>query len=92
MNFEGKTSAGRCRSCGAPIFWAVTDNGRKMPLDKGRHSDGRIAIAGRSPNGTPVVVVLTIAQRERLLAAEGVEVMLWRSHFQTCPQAGAWRR
>lgn len=23
----------RCRSCGAPIIWVVTENGRRIPLD-----------------------------------------------------------
>ena len=25
---------GNCRSCGAPILWAETDNGKLMPVDK----------------------------------------------------------
>ena len=26
---------GDCRSCGAPIYWVTTSNGKKMPLDTG---------------------------------------------------------
>jgi hypothetical protein len=25
---------GACRSCGAPVLWAVTERGRRMPLSK----------------------------------------------------------
>lgn len=28
------TAESTCRSCGAPIMWAITDRGRRMPLSK----------------------------------------------------------
>jgi hypothetical protein len=80
-----------CRSCRAPIEWAVTDNGRRMPLDLGLYPDGRIAIVGRREQ-TPVIVILNGDQLERLRAPGDVVVQLRRSHFQTCPDADSWRR
>lgn len=85
-----------CRSCAAPIEWAVTDNGRSMPLDVGSFADGRLVVVGRKSNAL-VIVSLTGAQLERLRVAEAagdgnVVLELRRSHFQTCPQAYDWRR
>lgn len=79
-----------CRSCGAPIEWAITDNGRKMPIDLGLHDDGRVVVVGRRA-GSQLIVALTGDQLERLRADERNVVELRRSHFQTCPQANEWR-
>jgi hypothetical protein len=80
-----------CRSCKAPIEWAVTDRGNPMPLDPGTHPDGRAAVIGRAAeSGAPLVVALRLEQLER--ARELGVVELRRSHFQTCPQAETWRR
>jgi hypothetical protein len=80
-----------CRSCGAPIEWAITDNERRIPLDPGEHADGRLVDVGWL-HGHPLVVSLTGDQLERLRAATDADVQLRRSHFQTCPDAGVWRR
>ena len=79
-----------CRSCSAPIEWALTELGRRMPLDLGVHADGAAVVAGRTPDGTPVVVVLGVDTRDRL--RDVGELELRRSHFQTCPHADDWRR
>lgn len=80
-----------CRSCSAPIEWALTEAGRRMPLDPGLHADGAVVVVGHVPNdGTPLVVTLGVDTRDRL---RGVgELELRRSHFQTCPNADDWRR
>lgn len=80
-----------CRSCKALIEWAVTDNGRKMPLDLGWHADGRLVVVGRK-GGDPLVVSLNGDQLLRLHVADGVELALRRSHFATCPDADQHRR
>lgn len=36
--------ADTCRSCGAPIQWAITRKGSRMPLDIGSHPDANIVI------------------------------------------------
>ena len=33
MEKKAMSEYGTCRSCGAAILWAVTPNGKKMPLD-----------------------------------------------------------
>ena len=42
-----------CRSCGAPIDWAVTAAGKRMPLDVERRDDGNVTF---DPDGTARVV------------------------------------
>lgn len=81
-----------CRSCGAPIEWAVTAAfGRRMPLDVGDHEDGRVVVVGRDEaHGAPIVLTLSVDDLERV--RELGRVALRRAHFQTCPQANEWRR
>lgn len=80
-----------CRSCGAPIEWAVTAAfGRRMPLDLGEHEDGNAAVVGRDPRGAPIVAVLGVDDLTRV--REFGTVALRRSHFQTCPEGDEWRR
>lgn len=83
-----------CRECGAPLEWAITDNGRKMPLDLGAFTDGRLVVVGRL-EGAPLVVSLTGDQLARLGSAttlRGAKVELRRSHFQTCSKPERFRR
>lgn len=70
--------AGKCRSCGARVVWAVTEHGRRMPLDAEPVAGGTFTLT---------------TSRGELVATStpGVELG-YVSHFATCPQAGAWRR
>jgi hypothetical protein len=34
-----------CKSCGAPIEWAHTKNGKRIPLDPGTVENGNITVA-----------------------------------------------
>lgn len=76
-----------CRSCGAPIMWAITEAGSPIPLDaipdpqRGNievHEDGSCRVLG---------------DLERLLIVEvdGDAAELYLSHFASCPHAGEWR-
>jgi hypothetical protein len=71
-----------CRSCTAPIVWATTGGGKRMPVDAEPVADGNVEL---SPvNGNPVATVLD--------APSLIPGALRRSHFVTCPDAGAWRQ
>ena len=73
-----------CRSCGAPIRWALTaSSGRRIPLDYDPHPDGNISLAADTSGLEILAVVdgLPLGDRPRYL-----------SHFVTCPQAEGWRR
>lgn len=72
-----------CRSCGAPIRWARTANGKAMPLDPDPSPNGNLALDGE----TVIVCGKTAAEQRR---ANGEALYL--SHFATCPQAASHRR
>jgi hypothetical protein len=73
-----------CKSCDAPVIWAVTVNGKRMPVD----ADPVVAARGfrlddEVEGETPLAVfVQTPARHERLYV----------SHFSTCPNADQHRR
>lgn len=69
-----------CRSCGAPVMWFYTANGKRMPLDPEPDGLGSLTIH----NGLAV-------QADSLPFEVGPEVR-YRSHFVTCPHADQHRR
>lgn len=81
----------RCRSCGAEIIWAITSNGKKMPVDVAVNPNGNIQLVAQSleqsiyepPFANVIHHVADIA---------GIEDQLHMSHFVTCPKATEWRR
>lgn len=77
------TAPGRCRSCGAPILWATTASGRKMPVDAEPVADGTLVL--RERDGEVFVVVAANAE-------SNVVGPRHRAHFATCPDAESWRQ
>ena len=69
-------SAGRCRSCDAPVVWVPTKNGLLMPLDPKPVVAGNVAII----DGLAVVV------------GEAVNVDGVGPERYTCPGAAEHRR
>lgn len=71
-----------CRRCGAPITWAITEKGRRMPLDRDPVPDGNVVItelAGvRSPGGM-------IPRVHVLHKDENPPGQRYKAHFATCP-------
>lgn len=68
-----------CRSCGAEILWAVTENGKRIPLDADPSivkTPGAFELRGDDPP-------LAIAARSR---------RVFVSHFATCPHAAQHRK
>ena len=76
-----------CRACHAEIWWAETEQGKRMPVDADPSPDGNVAVvregAGEAP---PVVRVLPAGDLPLNL------VVLYTSHFATCPNASQHRR
>ena len=90
----------RCRSCGAQIFWAVTANGKRMPLDAQPHPEGNLVLRTQAgPDGQEALddplLCLSVAAVAKL-EEHGIPARLgeprYLSHFATCPQAGQHRR
>lgn len=70
-----------CRSCGASLFWATTERGKKMPVDAVPNPSGNVAV--REINGSVFATV-----------DDNRQGSLWgryTSHFATCPDANTWR-
>lgn len=70
-----------CRSCGAPLRWAVTAKGRRLPLDPEPAATGNVVV-----DATGAARVLSP------LEPRPADVPLYLSHFATCPDANIHRR
>lgn len=82
-------TASTCRSCSAPIEWAVTDKKmRRIPLDP--LPDG----LDRSPNANLAAVGRKVPTGEVLVSAVGKDhpQATRISHFATCPNAKRHRK
>jgi hypothetical protein len=70
----------KCQSCGAPIRWAKTTTGRRMPLDAQPVSNGNVVL---TDGGT-----LAVPRNDELHSGSP----RYRSHFATCPDAAKHRK
>lgn len=68
-----------CKSCGAPVDWAVTPAGKRMPLDVGPAENGNLTLK----------LGIAVPRTEEHVAA-GLPARV--SHYATCPQANLWRK
>lgn len=77
-----------CRSCGAPIIWAVTEAARRLiPIDAQPVQNGNIELISPSdPRESHIARVLGRLGKTRSLGPLHV------SHFSTCPNAETHRR
>ena len=84
-----------CKSCGAPIQWAITPAGKRIPIDKEPVEDGNIILSSRQMGRIEVTIVPFKEQIETLKAqakATGRPHLLFKSHFATCPNAAKHRK
>ena len=78
----------QCGSCRAPIYWALTDKGKTMPVDAFPDPDrGNVAL--HEDRGKLRAVVVPRAKAEAMRAAGH---NLHTSHFASCPKADAHRK
>jgi len=73
-----------CRSCDAPIRWAHTEEGRRIPLDAEPVSGGSFKLHGDTAIVTKDATVSLFDQDD--------DGLRYRTHFATCPDADSWRR
>jgi hypothetical protein len=76
----------KCRSCQAEIFWALTSDGKRMPVN-----------AMPDPTGGFVLELVSYLPAGEHLEARVFdfhhnERKRYTSHFATCPDAGSWRK
>jgi hypothetical protein len=71
-----------CKSCGASIIWALTQNGKRIPLDAepAERPSGLFRLEGSATGSMPPIAI----------SAAGEPVYL--SHFVTCPNADQHRK
>ena len=80
---EKSNDVKHCRSCGAPIIWALTKHDRRIPLDPIPVPDGNINISVDENGQT---------RSEIVNAPLFSSAPLYVSHFVTCPNAAQHRR
>lgn len=51
-----------CRACGEPMTWAITEAGRRMPLNVGPDPKGNVVLTGTTVRGVPRCRVLKKAE------------------------------
>lgn len=74
-----------CRTCGARIIWAQTQDLRAKPVDADPHpTAGNLELFDRGPGLAPTAIVVPAVKRHGKT--------LYRSHFATCPQADLHRK
>jgi hypothetical protein len=84
-------SDGRCKSCGAPIRWALHERTeRRMPLDALANPDGNISVVawgGKQGNGLSLPIIGVNVPPDKAMTP-----MHYTSHFATCPNADDHRK
>jgi hypothetical protein len=75
-----------CRSCHQSITWAVTQKGKRMPLDPEPTAAGNIVLTHADP---PVAIPQSKISVEQLRAQcerdpQGGPLRLYTSHWTTC--------
>lgn len=77
----------RCSSCGAAIFWAISVNGNRVPINAEPDEDGNVLVMqSRSNPDNKKCTVLTRAC-EKMPGRR-----YFTSHFATCVNAAKHRR
>jgi hypothetical protein len=71
-----------CRSCGASITWALTVNGKRMPVDAEPSENGNVELI------TDGRYVLAVVHSQPPMISKPLHV----SHFVSCPDADEHRR
>lgn len=75
----------KCHSCGAPIRWAVTEYGRRIPLDPTPTDAGNIHLY----DGVAYVMEM---RGQAIIEHRAQGDVLYVAHFATCPHADQHRK
>ena len=79
-----------CRSCMAPILWACSVKGFRIPLDPEPVDDGNVYIDGTAITNAGEKLPAAFIATQAHPAPDGAE--RFKSHFATCPDATSHRR
>jgi len=77
--FEPESKTSNCRSCGKPIVWAITTQGKPAPLvaDYARNETKTIKLRTRAGLAVEVTII-SVPEKN--------------SHIVDCPQKNQWRK
>lgn len=81
-----------CRSCGAPMIWAETANGKRMPVDADPVEGASFVLVEAPDDGRLLAIHVSKAWPDYMAAGEVDAADRYTSHFATCPDAGKFRR
>jgi hypothetical protein len=76
----------QCRSCKAPIIWARTEKGRRIPLDAKPTAGGNLLLERREYL-EPLAVYKSPDERAAMNNTQ-----FFISHFATCNDSAKWRK
>lgn len=85
MTEQTRPKTARCRGCGAEIIWALTEKGKRMPLDAAPSGDGDYVLRSAVFIDGDVTAVRV---GTGVVTGEGRH----RNHWWTCPERDRFRR
>jgi hypothetical protein len=86
----------KCKSCGAPVEWVLTEKGKWMPVDFQRALTGNILLSQRAVGQPATAIYQSAEEIETLKRQAQARGEAWQglfvSHFATCPSAAKHRK
>lgn len=80
-----------CRSCGAPVLWAITGNRKPMPVNPDPADNGNLLLElHHDEDGEQLLV--HVLRRNQIPGARSAGQQLHTSHFTDCPRAAQHRK
>lgn len=85
--------AGACKSCPALVIWALTVNGKAMPVDAKAVANGNIELeAAGDPREPPTAHYLDKLGQREVDGKRRAPMLRYVSHFATCEFAEQHRK
>jgi hypothetical protein len=91
MNHTGRDFS-NCRSCGARILWARTENGKAIPLDAQPREDGTFFALDQGAADKNLLALHVSSPKPAAIEAQRMGLSKRVSHFATCPSAQHHRK
>lgn len=80
---NGRPAKSTCDSCGDPIIWAVTEAGKRMPVDVEPTETGNLILSGQGQ-----ILTVTVVSKTGRYPGQKLNT----SHFATCKHAKRHRK